>query len=396
LKDEKTQHSNFHPSSFILHPFHMLSAGIVGLPNVGKSTLFNAVTRTRKAQAANYPFCTIDPNLGVVTVPDSRLEVLAKLSHSQKIIPAAIEFVDIAGLVKGASAGEGLGNQFLSHIHEVNAIVQVVRCFENADIHHVSGTIDPIRDIEVINTELVLADLASLQKRHDRLQKEVRAGSKSAKAETAVIDKLLPHLDAGKPAITLDLTPEEKEIARDLFLLSSKPTLFACNVAESDLAAISQKLETNAASQHVCAVQEYARNHFATEAVVISAQIESELVDLSETEALEYLRDLGVEGSGVSALIRAVYHLLGLRTYLTTGEKETRAWTIRAGDKAPAAAGVIHSDFERGFIAAETVHFDDLVALGSFAKARESGKLRIEGKDYAVKDGDVVEFRFNV
>jgi len=374
----------------------MLSAGIVGLPNVGKSTLFNAVTRTRKAQAANYPFCTIDPNLGVVTVPDPRLETLSKLSHSQKIIPAAIEFVDIAGLVKGASAGEGLGNQFLSHIREVNAIVQVVRCFEDADIHHVSGTIDPIRDIEVINTELVLADLASLQKRHDRLQKEVRAGSKTAKAEVAVIDKLLPHLDAGKPAITLELTDEEKAVVRDFFLLSSKPTLFACNVAESDLAEISQEVATNAAWQHVRAVQEYARNHFATEAVVISAQIESELVDLSETEAQEYLRDLGVEGSGVSALIRAVYHLLGLRTYLTTGEKETRAWTIRAGDKAPAAAGVIHSDFERGFIAAETVHFDDLVSLGSFAKARESGKLRIEGKEYVVRDGDVVEFRFNV
>jgi GTP-binding protein YchF len=369
----------------------MLSAGIVGLPNVGKSTLFNAVTRTRKAQAANYPFCTIDPNLGVVTVPDPRLEVLSKLSHSQKIIPAAIEFVDIAGLVKGASAGEGLGNQFLSHIREVNAIVQVVRCFENADIHHVSGNIDPVRDIEVINTELVLADLASLQKRHDRLQKEVRAGSKTAKAEAAVIDKLLPHLDAGKPAITLDLTPEEKEIARDFFLLSSKPTLFACNVAEADLAASAAD-----GNQYVRAVQDYARNHFATEAVVISAQIESELVDLSEAEAQEYLRDLGVEESGVGALIRAVYHLLGLRTYLTTGEKETRAWTIRAGDKAPAAAGVIHSDFERGFIAAETVHFDDLVGLGSFAKARESGKLRIEGKDYVVKDGDVVEFRFNV
>jgi GTP-binding protein YchF len=369
----------------------MLSAGIVGLPNVGKSTLFNAVTRTRKAQAANYPFCTIDPNLGVVTVPDPRLETLSKLSHSQKIIPAAIEFVDIAGLVKGASAGEGLGNQFLSHIREVNAIVQVVRCFENADIHHVSGTINPVRDIEVINTELVLADLASLQKRHDRLQKEVRAGSKTAKAEAAVIDKLLPHLDAGKPAITLDLSPEEKEIARDFFLLSSKPTLFACNVAESDLAASAAD-----GNEYVRAVQEYARNHFATEAVVISAQIESELVDLSETEAQEYLRDLGVEESGVGALIRAVYHLLGLRTYLTTGEKETRAWTIRAGDKAPAAAGVIHSDFERGFIAAETVHFDDLVGLGSFAKARESGKLRIEGKDYVVKDGDVVEFRFNV
>src|SRR5256884_1178571 len=213
----------------------MLSAGIVGLPNVGKSTLFNAVTRTHKAPAENYPFCTIDPNVGVVTVPDARLEVRAKLSHSQKIVPAAIEFVDIAGLVKGASAGEGLGNQFLSHIREVHAIVQVVRCFENADIHHVSGTIDPIRDIEVINTELVLADLATLQKRHDRIQKEVRAGSKTAKIESAVIEKLLPHLDAGKPAVTADLTPEEKVVARDFFLLSSKPTLFACNVAESDL-----------------------------------------------------------------------------------------------------------------------------------------------------------------
>ena len=375
----------------------MLSAGIVGLPNVGKPTLFNAVTRTRKAQAANYPFCTIDPNLGVVIVPDSRLEVLAKLSHSQKIIPAAIEFVDIAGLMKGASAGEGLGNQFLSHIREVNAIVQVVRCFESGDIHHVSGTIDPVRDIEVINTELILADLASLQKRRDRLQKEVRAGSKSAKAEAAVIEKLLPHLDSGKPAITLDLTDEEKIIAREFFLLTSKPTLFACNVAESDLGAVAGGAsDSGPAAVHVDAVQEYARQHFATEAVVISAQIESELIDLAEVEAAEYLRDLGVEESGVGALIRAVYHLLGLRTYLTTGEKETRAWTIHEGDKAPAAAGVIHSDFERGFIAAETVHFDDLVSLGSFAKAREAGKLRIEGKEYVVKDGDVVEFRFNV
>ena len=374
----------------------MLSAGIVGLPNVGKSTLFNAVTRTRKAQAANYPFCTIDPNLGVVTVPDPRLEVLSKLSHSQKIIPAAIEFVDIAGLVKGASAGEGLGNQFLSHIREVNAIVQVVRCFENGDIHHVSGTIDPVRDIEVINTELVLADLASLQKRRDRLQKEVRAGSKTAKAETTLIEKLLPHLDSGKPAITAALSDDERVLAREFFLLTSKPTLFACNVAETDLSPIAQPDESNAAMQHVRAVEAYARSHFGSEAVVISAQIESELVDLSDAEAEEYLRDLGVAGSGVSALIRAVYHLLGLRTYLTTGEKETRAWTIREGDKAPAAAGVIHTDFERGFIAAEVVHFDDLIGLGSAAKAREAGKLRIEGKEYVVKDGDVVEFRFNV
>jgi GTP-binding protein YchF len=260
----------------------------------------------------------------------------------------------------------------------------------------VSGSVDPVRDIEVINTELVLADLAALQKRRDRLQKEVRAGSKTAKAESAVIDKLLPHLDGGKPAITAELTDEETAVGRDLFLLTSKPTLFACNAAEADLAAIARNDETSPALKHVRAVEEYARNHFATEAVVISAQIESELIDLTPGEADDYLRDLGVTESGVGALIRAVYHLLGLRTYLTTGEKETRAWTIRAGDKAPAAAGVIHSDFERGFIAAETVHFDDLVNLGSLAKAREFGKLRIEGKDYVVKDGDVIEFRFNV
>ena len=376
----------------------MLSAGIVGLPNVGKSTLFNAVTRTRKAQAANYPFCTIDPNLGIVTVPDPRLDVLAKLSQSQKIVPAAIEFVDIAGLVKGASTGEGLGNQFLSHIREVDAIVQVVRCFESSDIHHVSGSIDPIRDIEVINTELILADLESLQKRSERLQKEVRAGSKQAKTEATVIEKLVPHLDSGKPAITLELSDEEKVILRDFFLLTSKPTLFACNVSEEDLAAVAGGVESDgdSALKHVRAVEGYARNHFATEAVVISAQIESELIDLSEAEAAEYLRDLGVKESGVGALIRAVYHLLGLRTYLTTGEKETRAWTIHAGDKAPVAAGVIHSDFERGFIAAETVPYDNLVSLGSFARARETGKLRIEGKEYVVQDGDVIEFRFNV
>ncbi len=379
----------------------MLSAGIIGLPNVGKSTLFNAVTRTHKAPAANYPFCTIDPNLGIVTVPDPRLTKLAELSGSQKIVPTAIEFVDIAGLVKGASTGEGLGNQFLHHIREVDAIVQVVRCFEDSDVHHVSGTIDPIRDIEVINTELVLADLASLQKRRDRLQKEVRAGDKGAKIENAIIEKLLPHLDAGKSAIIAELTPEEKNIARNFFLLTSKPTLFACNVAESDLAGIAATARVidsgySAADRYVNAVQDYARHHFATEAIVISARIESELVDLSEEEALEYLRGLGVEDSGVHALIRSAYHLLGLRTFLTTGDKETRAWTIHAGEKAPAAAGAIHSDFERGFIAAETINYDDLVALGSFAKAREAGKLRVEGKDYVVRDGDVIFFRFNV
>ena len=389
----------------------MLSAGIVGLPNVGKSTLFNAVTRTQKAQAANYPFCTIDPNVGVVTVPDPRLAVLSKLSHSKKLIPAAIEFVDIAGLVKGASAGEGLGNQFLSHIREVHALVQVVRCFENDDIHHVSGSVDPVRDIEIINTELILADLASVQKRSDRQTKAARTGDKLAKAEIALAEKLIPHLDSGKPATTLVLSEDEQKLLREFFLLSGKPTIFACNVAEADLANVvsiveaardnegvkpGENVELTPAARFVTAVQDYARSHFGTEAVVISAQIESELSGLTEEEAAEYLAGIGVASSGVGSLIRAVYHLLGLRTYLTTGEQETRAWTIRAGDKAPAAAGVIHSDFERGFIAAETVHFDDLVTLGSFAKAREAGKLRIEGKEYVVKDGDVVEFRFNV
>jgi ribosome-binding ATPase len=390
----------------------MLSAGIVGLPNVGKSTLFNAVTRTHKAPAENYPFCTIDPNVGIVTVPDPRLEKIAQISHSKRIVPTAIEFVDIAGLVKGASAGEGLGNQFLHHIREVDAIVQVVRCFEDSNIHHVSATIDPIRDIEIINTELVLADLASLQKRRDRLQKEVRAGDKTAKVENAVIEKLLPQLDAGKPAITATLTPEEKALARNFFLLTSKPTIFACNVGESDLASVATDADrtddtidcadagTNATgnnvARYVAAVRDYARHHFATEAIVISAQLESELVDLSEKDALDYLRGLGVEDTGVHALIRAVFHLLGLRTFLTTGEKESRAWTIHAGDKAATAAGTIHSDFERGFIAGETISYDDLIAAGSLAKAREGGKVRLEGKDYVVRDGDVIFFRFNV
>jgi len=371
----------------------MLKAGIVGLPNVGKSTLFNAVTRTRKAQAANFPFCTIEPNVGIVSVPDPRLDALAALSKSEKIIPAAIEFVDIAGLVRGASEGEGLGNQFLSHIREVDAVVQVVRCFEDENIHHVFGNVDPVRDIEVINTELILADLASLKKRVDRLQKGVRAGDKAAKAELALVEKLLPHLDAGNPAITATLSTEERELLKSLFLLSAKPSLFACNVAEGDLVNL---VESSPAGRHVAAVRAYAASQFAAEAVVISAQLESELADLSPTEAAEFLAGLGISDSGVSSLIRAVYHLLGLRTYFTTGPKETRAWTIHAGDKAPTAAGVIHSDFERGFIAAETISFEDLIALGSHAKAREAGKLRIEGKEYEVRDGDVIEFRFNV
>jgi GTP-binding protein YchF len=374
----------------------MLSAGIVGLPNVGKSTLFNAVTRTRKAEAANYPFCTIEPNQGIVSVPDARLEILAKMSKSLRTIPAAIEFVDIAGLVRGASQGEGLGNQFLSHIREVDAIVQVVRCFENSDIHHVSGSVDPLSDIEVINTELVLADLSAAQKRLERLQKQVRSGEKQAKAEAALLERLVPHMNSGKPALAIKLSEEEKVLLRSFFLLTSKPTIFACNVTETDLAGISSTPPANPAARHVDAVSSYVRAHLDTEAVVISAQIESELIDLSEEEAAEFLNGLGVKESGVGTLIRAVYHLLGLRTYFTTGEKETRAWTIHAGDKAPAAAGVIHSDFERGFIAAETVYFDDLVRFGSLAKSREAGKLRIEGKDYVVKDGDVMEFRFNV
>jgi hypothetical protein len=384
----------------------MLSAGIVGLPNVGKSTLFNAVTRTHKAPAENYPFCTIDPNVGVVTVPDPRLAKITQISQSKKITPTAIEFVDIAGLVKGASTGEGLGNQFLHHIREVDAIVQVVRCFEDSNVHHVSATIDPVRDIEVINTELVLADLASLQKQDDRLKKQVHAGDKTAKIEHGIIEKLLPHLDAGRPAITAKLTPEEKVIARKFFLLTSKPTIFACNVAETDLAAVAAGADRGAgvtdsgysslAAQYVRNVEDYARHHFATEAILISAQLESELVDLDEHEAEQYLHGVGVEDTGVHALIRAVYHLLGLRTFFTTGEKETRAWTIHEGDKAPTAAGTIHSDFERGFISAETIHYDDLAAFGSFAKAREAGKLRLEGKDYVVRDGDVIFFRFNV
>lgn len=367
----------------------MLRAGIVGLPNVGKSTLFNALTRTRKAAAANYPFCTIDPNVGIVTVPDERLAVLAPIAKTSVIIPAAVEFVDIAGLVKGAAQGEGLGNKFLTHIREVDAIVQVVRCFEDADIHHVAGAIDPIRDIETILTELVLADLETVQKRLEKGSKDAKRGDKAANAEAEVLNKLIPHLNAGKPAITLSLTPEETSLAKGFFLLTDKPTLFAANVKEADLAGADS-------NPHVNKVREYARTHIACETVVISAQIESDLVDLTPEEAKEFLQSLGVEESGVGALIRASYHLLGLRTYFTAGEKEVRAWTVHAGDTAPQAAGVIHTDFERGFIKAETVAYDDLVRCGSVAAAREKGLYRMEGKEYVVQDGDVLLFKFNV
>jgi GTP-binding protein YchF len=364
----------------------MLCAGIVGLPNVGKSTLFNAVTQTRKAMAANYRFCTIEPNQGVVTVPDERLDVLAKISGTQKIIPSVFEFVDIAGLVKGASQGEGLGNQFLGHIREVDAIVQVVRCFENSDIEHVMDTVDPIRDIEIINTELILADLDSIQKRRSRQQKQAKGGDKKAQAELDLLDRLEPHLNEGKHAFTLETTPEENAILKLLFLLTAKPTLFACNVAEDDLANPDR-------NPWVQKVKEYVATHLGTRAVVVSAEIESELVTLPPDERAEYLAGLGVEQSGSGILIKEAYYLLGLRTYLTTGEKETRAWTIRAGDKAPQAAGVIHSDFEKSFISAETTAYEDLVSCGSFAKARELGKIRTEGKDYIVQDGDVMEFK---
>jgi ribosome-binding ATPase len=364
----------------------MLTAGIIGLPNVGKSTLFNAVTQTRKAMAANYRFCTIEPNTGVVTVPDERLDVLAKMSKSQKIVPAVFEFVDIAGLVKGASKGEGLGNQFLGHIREVDALVQVVRCFENSNIEHIMDTVDPVRDIEIINTELVLADLESVEKRKAKQQKAAKGGDKKILAEVELLDRIAAHLDKGKTVVTMDLPPEEKAVVKGFFLLTDKPTLFACNVAEEDLAHADE-------NKYVQQVGAYVREHHDTGAVVVSAEIESELVTLSPQERAEYLAGLGVSDTGASNLIRDAYQLLGLRTFLTTGEKETRAWTIHAGDKAPQAAGVIHSDFEKSFISAECVSYDELIAAGSFAKARELGKIRTEGKDYLVQDGDVIEFK---
>jgi len=371
----------------------MLKAGIVGLPNVGKSTLFNAVTRSQKAQAANYPFCTIDPNVGIVTVPDERLDVLSNLSKSTKVIPTAIEFVDIAGLVEGASQGAGLGNQFLSHIREVDAIIQVVRCFENDDIIHELGSVDPLRDIEIINAELVLCDLTTLEKRKYSREKKAKSGDKEAQQEFELITKLLPHLDQGKPALTADLNDDERNLMREFYLLSAKPTIFACNVKEDELGDAQKNPDSH---KFVSAVRKFATESHNAEAIVISARIEEELIDLSPEEASEFLADMGVETSGGAKLIHSVYHLLGLRTYITTGEKETRAWTIPTGAKAPQAAGVIHTDFERGFIRAEVIAYEDLVEAGSRAAARDAGKLRSEGKEYVVKDGDVVEFLFNV
>jgi len=367
----------------------MLRAGIVGLPNVGKSTLFNAVTRSRKAEAANYPFCTIEPNVGVVVVPDERMAPLSKIAKTSVIIPAAIEFVDIAGLVAGASKGEGLGNQFLANIREVDAIIHVVRCFEDSDVVHNMGGVDPVRDIEVINTELILADLEACDKRLVKAQKQARGQDKEGIAEVALLEKIIPHLNAGKPANLLELDDQERALLKSFFLLTAKPELYACNVSENDIADPSK-------NPHVAKVAAFARTHRDCDHTVICAKLESDLVGLSDDEAREFLSTYGVTDSGVSALIQHAYSLLGLLTYFTAGEKEVRAWTIKQGWKAPQAAGVIHTDFEKGFIKAEVVSYDDLARLGSVAAAREAGKYRLEGKEYVFQDGDVALFRFNV
>jgi len=371
--------------TLIIYKSTMLKAGIVGLPNVGKSTLFNAVVANAKAEAANFPFCTIEPNVGVVAVPDDRLNVLAKLASSEQIIPARVEFVDIAGLVKGASQGEGLGNQFLSHIREVDAIVHVVRCFENDDIIHVSGSVDPVRDIDIINLELGLSDLAQVERRIERSRKLART-SKDAQFEVTVLDKLVAALNEGKSVRQVSLTPEEAAVIKNLGLLTSKPIIYAANVAEDDLATGNDFVE----KVRAVAAQENAQ------VVIVSAQVEAELVELPDADKFDFLASLGVQEGGLKSLIRATYALLGLRTYFTSGPKETRAWTIHAGMSAPQAAGVIHSDFERGFIRAETVAYDDLVTYGSINAAKEKGLVRSEGKEYIVQEGDVMLFRFNV
>ncbi|KAH0850203.1 LOW QUALITY PROTEIN: hypothetical protein HID58_091254, partial [Brassica napus] len=365
-----------------------LKAGIVGLPNVGKSTLFNAVVENGKAQAANFPFCTIEPNVGIVAVPDSRLQVLSKLSNSQKVVPASIEFVDIAGLVKGASQGEGLGNKFLSHIREVDSILQVVRCFEDNDIVHVNGKVDPTSDIDVINLELIFCDLDQIGKRLDRLNKGKPKDSHQGGSRKICSAKNSGSLLDGKPARSVALNDIEKDSVKHLCLLTMKPMIYVANVAETDLA----DPDKNTFLEQVKALSSDLQSGH----VVVSAQVESELTELPLEERTEYLNSLGVSESGLGNLIRATYSLLGLQTYFTSGEKETRAWTIHAGMTAPQAAGVIHSDFEKGFIRAETVAYEDFVSAGSLAAARDKGLLRSEGKEYIVKEGDVMLFRFNV
>ncbi|MBE9029702.1 redox-regulated ATPase YchF [filamentous cyanobacterium LEGE 11480] len=359
----------------------MLRAGIVGLPNVGKSTLFNAIVGNAKAQAANFPFCTIEPNVGIVAVPDDRLKVLAEISSSKEILPARVEFVDIAGLVEGASKGEGLGNQFLANIREVDAIVHVVRCFEDDDIIHVSGSIDPMRDAEIINLELSLSDLAQVEKRLERAKKDLRT-KKATQAEVDALEKLFPVLNDGKTARTVELSEEEELAIKPLGLLTRKPVIYATNVSDEELASGNEFVEK---------VRKVAADEGA-EVVVISAQVESELVELPDEERLEFLESLGVTEGGLQSLIRATYDLLGLQTYFTTGPKETRAWTIHQGMMAPQAAGVIHSDFERCFIRAETVAYKDLVEHGSMNAAKGKGLVRSEGKEYVVAEGDVMVF----
>lgn len=365
-----------------------MKLGIVGLPNVGKSTLFNAITKAG-AESANYPFCTIEPNVGVVSVPDKRLDVLEKIYSAKKKVYTSIEFYDIAGLVKGASKGEGLGNKFLSHIREVESIVHVVRCFEDPNVVHVDGSVDPIRDIETINLELIFSDLEVLERRIEKTVKLARSGDKNAKFEYEIMEKIKAQLENNLPVRTLEFTEEENAFVKSLFLITSKPVLYACNVNEDDA------VDSGANNEYVKKVEEYAKNENSG-AIVVCARLEEELSGLSDEERNEMLSEYGLSESGLDKLIEASYKLLGLMSYLTAGVQEIRAWTIKVGTKAPQAAGKIHTDIERGFIRAEIVSFDDLVECGSEAKAKEKGLFRLEGKDYIMKDGDVVNFRFNV